>query len=380
MDDFLDDILSEPSSIKAPAPKFQPKASPRSKKGSSSSVPSVSAIASKEQLVTSVAVDSKSNQFVHPNEFVDKNLDVPNSSSFAGSSGTKLTSFSKETSNLDEVLIDGNSSTEAREVVESASTECTVNFISKSSGDGHLVADDFSCSEVVSIMSDSNAASGKRAVKYQPKPKAQSSRKMDSAHVPDSPKGHPENQHMKAVDSIHVGEPDTISKLSHVGVDGEETTAAQPDTLVLEDIDSWMPPNLPEESGKQGNRKMSDALNLSHESLNKGPGLSGNEASEHEYVFLDGENEGFQYNSSSPAKVLDEPTVNRDENDHEEDHLGGETSKKKRQQKQKTIASENDKQIERGGSNPRHLMNQLLDLPRSPSHYSTKKICGQVLA
>jgi len=86
---------------------------------------------------------------------------------------------------------------------------------------------------------------GNRAVKFQPKPKGQSTRKTNTAvvvsHLPDAANVPSENQHIIVDGLIRAGEPVTVSDLSHVRLDddfGTEATIGQLDTVVLDDVNS----------------------------------------------------------------------------------------------------------------------------------------------
>lgn len=135
--DFLDDLLSEPSTVKAPATnRFKPKAKPKPQKG-----PSVTAKATNEQPVESSAKDSASNEVVQPND-IDKQLDVPIGSSLTNNetARTKETS-TNETTTFENQHLDGNLIVEAKEVMDSSGAHYSETVVSKSSEVQHMSID-----------------------------------------------------------------------------------------------------------------------------------------------------------------------------------------------------------------------------------------------
>ncbi|XP_021725680.1 uncharacterized protein LOC110692912 [Chenopodium quinoa] len=385
--DFVDDPFAEPVVAKAVG-RFQPKAKPRPKKG-----PSVAVKATKEPPVTSVLQLNKSD------DNVEKNLEVPKSSSITDNESSGLPAEAKEVAGS---AVTGNSeiaglSTNEAETptanapsvhnekelsdfhsVSSASASllrpCNAQAApdqyedqtfenqegykeSIECGDGDLQIDveqleagDFSCLDSLNVMTEGAAASGTRAVKFKPKPKAQSDRrKKDSAeavsHLPRSQNLPSESEHMTSSGSIHAGEPNTVSDVVHMRLDGDfslDPSVYQPDTVVSEDIDSFMPEKLPQQSGEDHREQNSyDALGSSAKSVDGGV-LSAFEGNEDGYEPQDGMNGGLNNNNSSYDKAPDNSALNRDEN-NEGGYIGEETLQKKRPRKSKKVAAENNK-------------------------------------
>lgn len=131
--DFLDDLLSEPSTVKAPAAnRFKPKAKPKPQKG-----PSVTAKATNEQPVESSAKDSASDEVFQPNDIVDKQLDVPIGSSLTNNE----TAGTKETTTFENQHLDGNLTVDDKEVMDSSGAQYSETVVSKSSEVEHLSID-----------------------------------------------------------------------------------------------------------------------------------------------------------------------------------------------------------------------------------------------
>lgn len=130
--DVLDDIFSEPSTIKAPVrAKFQPKAKPRPQKGPSSAGSTHAALATKEAAIPSTLAHSDSSNLFKPNESVNKNSNLPKSSSIE-TSATEETLLRGE-----DVLTDGNLAAEVKDIGSLVTGHSEI-AMSKTSGDGCL--------------------------------------------------------------------------------------------------------------------------------------------------------------------------------------------------------------------------------------------------
>ncbi|KMT16482.1 hypothetical protein BVRB_3g051000 [Beta vulgaris subsp. vulgaris] len=212
---------------------------------------------------------------------------------------------------------------------------------------------DFSCFDSIDMMSEGAAASGKRAVKFQPKPKAQSDRLKApteaGSHHPHGSELHSETLHLARDSSIHAGQPDTVSDLSHMRLDSEfsiHSSVYQADFVGSEETDQFMTADLPQQGEEHhGEDKSYDALDSSAKSVDEGF-LSGFDVNENGYELFDGINGEFHDNINSHNEAPYGSASNRDEN-NDVVHLAEESSQKKRPRKSKKVASENDKPARR---------------------------------
>ncbi|XP_021762906.1 uncharacterized protein LOC110727633 [Chenopodium quinoa] len=420
--DSLDDPFAEPVVAKAPAiDRFQPKAKPRPKKG-----PSVAVKATKEPPVTSVL------QLNQSNDNVEKKLEDLKSSSLTENESSGLPAEAQEVSGsavTGHSEIAGPSTKEAETPTANApgvhSEKELSDFHSVSSAsvsllrpcnalaapdqhedqtfenqevykesmecgdDGDLQIDveqleagDFSCLDSTDIMTEGAAASGTRAVKFKPKPKAQSDRrKKDSAeavsHLPHSQNLPSESEHMTSDGSIHAREPNTVSDVVHMRLDGNfslDPSVYQPDTVVSEDIDSLMPEKLPQQSGEDHREQNSyDALGSSAKSVDEGF-LSAFEGNEDGYEPLDGINGGFNNIYSSYDKASDNSALNRDEN-NDGDHIGEETLQKKQPRKSKKVTVENNKPARKRKKATQELNESVEKPPKKFPRATRRKRC-----
>ncbi|KNA06788.1 hypothetical protein SOVF_177770 isoform C, partial [Spinacia oleracea] len=390
--DFLDDPFADPVVTKAPPTgRFQPKAKPRPKKGPLAAVRPVITKATKEPPSTSVPHDSVLDKSVQLNDLVEVLSDAPQNSSLTDYESSGKTSVEATDLTGSAVIehseIAGLSTTEAGCHDETSTQDASsiqneeelsdflnVSFASASllrpcnvqtSPDEsidktfqdtdfqidveQLEAGDFSCLDSIDITTEGASAFEKRAVKFQPKPKAQIDRRKkdlvkDSSHLP--LKLPSENQYTARDGSIHAEELETDSDVLRMRPDGNfslDSSAYQPDAVVFEDTDSLMPENLPQQASREdhGETNSNDALGSFAKSVDEGF-LSGFEGNENGYELLNGINGGFNDNNSSYDRAPDESAPNRDEN-NDGDHLAVETSQKKRPRKSKKVAAENKK-------------------------------------
>ncbi|KAL2921646.1 Transcription factor TFIIIB component B'' [Bienertia sinuspersici] len=245
-----------------------------------------------------------------------------------------------------------------------------------------LGAGDFSCLDSIGMMSESAVASGsakcklvvlelilltffslpfchthiidgilvveKRAVKLLPKPKAQGDRQNSAeagSHLSHAVEPPSENQHVTLNGSVHIGEPDTTSDAFDIRLDDSfslDASMYQPDTVVLDNTDSLMPEDLPQQISEEnhGERRSYDAFDSSVKSVAEGF-LSRSEGNDIGHD-LDGINDGFYENSSSYDKGLNESASNRVDN-NEGDNLGEEIMQKKKPRKSKKEPAAKDK-------------------------------------
>ncbi|KAJ8446409.1 hypothetical protein Cgig2_019302 [Carnegiea gigantea] len=130
--DLLDDIFSEPSTVKAPVrAKFQPKVKPRPQKGPSSAGSIHAALAANEQAIPSTLADLDSSNLFKPNYSVNKNSNLPKSSSIE-TAATEETLLRGEN-----VLTDGNLAVVVKDVGSLVTGHLEI-AMSKTSGDGYL--------------------------------------------------------------------------------------------------------------------------------------------------------------------------------------------------------------------------------------------------
>lgn len=381
--DLLDDIFSEPSTVKAPVrAKFQPKAKPRPQKGPSSAGSTHAALATKEQAIPSTLAHSDSNgnlavEVKDVGSLVTGHSEIAMSKTSGDgclSPGITLGSQGAEDvigqkTKEDMHMLDASATQAAEDTSGFSNLACASSSpFRPCSGDGlRILATnqesrlcketvvgcagdfqidmqqetvDFSFLEVVDITSDAVAPSGNRAVKFQPKPKGQRTRKTNTAvvvsHLPDAANVPSENEHINGDGFICAGEPVTVSDLSHVSLDddfGTEATIVQLDTVVLDDVDSVVTLNFSKESGNNEKRKTSDAEAFSH-SLDEGGISLGVEATEDGYGYLDGVNDEIQFNSCSPAEAINEVAANSD-GYNDDCHSNGETSENRLQNSEK---------------------------------------------
>ncbi|XP_056694492.1 uncharacterized protein [Spinacia oleracea] len=391
--DFLDDPFADPVVTKAPPTgRFQPKAKPRPKKGPLAAVRPVITKATKEPPLTSVPQDSVLDKSVQSNDLLGKGKtsDAPQNSSLTDyeSSGNLL---EKGKTSVEATDLTGSAIIENSEIAGLSTTEagchdetstqneeelsdfpnvsfasasllrpCNVQTAPDQSIDKtfqdtdfqidveQLEAGDFSCLDSIDITTEGAAAFEKRAVKFQPKPKAQIDRLTKdlvkaASHLP--LKLPSENQCTTGDGSIHAEEPDTDSDVLNMRPDDNfslDSSEYQPDAVDFEDTDTLMPENLLQQSGEDhGETNSNDALGSFAKSVDKGF-LSGFEGNENGYELLNGINGGFNDNNSSYDRAPDKSAPNRDEN-NDGDHLAVETSQKKRPRKSKKVAAENKK-------------------------------------
>ncbi|KAK9665113.1 hypothetical protein RND81_14G091300 [Saponaria officinalis] len=355
--DFLDDVFSEPSTVKVPAvKKFKPKGKERPKKGPSKAANSIIVNATEDQLAMSVSPSS-----VQPEVIVKQKSEAPTSSLHTETND--IVGLSTTTTERPETHAPDVSSIENEEIpfIPDVSFASSSPFTSAQQDSEDLQIDveqlqagDFSCLDAVEMMNEAGGASGKRT-KLKPKPKAHDRAKdmLETVSPVDQSDG-----------SIHVGGPDFITESSQAGLD-------QSQNAFFEDTEILMSSDMFEQNGKYANL---DDLNVSGNPPNEGHALSGGDDNENVSEFVDGIADTVHVNSESPTRTNDELTSNREEN-FKGDTVEEEKPKKKRGRKPKTAASENDKPARKRKKASAEPGKSVVKPPKRFPHATRRKRC-----
>ncbi|XP_074291839.1 uncharacterized protein LOC141618646 [Silene latifolia] len=342
--DFLDDLFSEPPAGNVTS-RFKPKAKPKKQPKKASAVASQSVVVNvieeqpstlddivkdKSEALTSSSVSKTKDtaDFLTADELPGSSetpaLDVPSIQNEMGVPGFPDVSFA--------------SSSPIRPSTSEIAHDLSIPLTQEDTGDiqinvEQLEAGDFSCLDAVEMMNEAGGASGKRTSKLKPKPKAQN-RAKDMAETPS-------NDVPVIDDSVDVGGLNSILHSSQSGLDGNfsmNPTDDQSQHAVFDNTESLVTSDMFQQEGedREFNCEASPG-NIPDE----GPVLSGVEAKENTFEFVDGTNDGFDITSKSPTNVHDELTSNREENDNSV--ISEETKSKKKRRRSKNAALENEK-------------------------------------